>query len=287
LRVVILSNIPEVPAMLATSLRRLGHQPAATIVANRRLNAPGNASILDGNESGTEVVVVADKDSIEPTLKSFEPDLAVSWAFPWRIPAAALRVPNLGSINFHPSLLPRHRGPFPLAWTVRMGDESYGATWHRMDPEFDTGHILAQQSTPVSVEDSASEVISRLSFLGVRMLRSVLRRVTDGDPGEAQSSEDATEERVFGSDYAYIDWSSPKRSIHDQVRAWAFMEQGGPVIGPLAEIDGRLTRIIATTLRTPGVEAQRVECGDGPIWILESEPSDVLVTSVNSVGEVS
>jgi methionyl-tRNA formyltransferase len=115
----------------------------------------------------------------------------------------------------------------------------------------------------------------------------VLRRVTEGDPGEAQSSEDATEERVFGSDYAYIDWSSPKRSIHDQVRAWAFMEQGGPVIGPLAEIDGRLTRIIATTLRTPGVEAQRVECGDGPIWILESEPSDVLVTSVNSVGEVS
>jgi len=274
LRVVILSNIPEVPSMLATSLRRLGHDPVSTIVANRRLSNPEDVPLLFGDEAGTEVVIAENKDSLEPILKSLEPDLMVSWAFPWRIPAAALTVPNLGSINFHPSLLPRHRGPFPLAWTIRMGDEMFGVTWHRMDPEFDTGHILAQQSTAVSLEDTAPEVISRLSFLGVRMLRSVLRRVADGDPGEPQATEGATEERLFESDYAFIDWSLPKRSVHDQVRAWTFMEQTGAVIGPLAELDGRLTRIIATTLSQPTVEARRVDCADGPIWILESDPVD-------------
>jgi methionyl-tRNA formyltransferase len=260
--------------MLATSLRRLGHEPVATVVADRRLSNPENVALLYGHETGTEVVIATDKDSLEPILTSLEPDVMMSWAFPWRIPPTALTVPNLGSINFHPSLLPRHRGPFPLAWTIRMGDEMFGVTWHRMDPELDTGHILAQQSTPVSVEDTAPEVVARISFLGVRMLRSVLRRVAEGDPGEPQATEGATKERLFESDYAYIDWSLPKRSVHDQVRAWTFMEQTGPVVGPLAELDGRLTRIITTTLSQPTVEARRIDCEDGPIWILESERVD-------------
>ena len=48
------------------------------------------------------------------------------WGFPWKIPQAALDVPRLGSVNMHPALLPRHRGPIPLAWALRDGDPVWG-----------------------------------------------------------------------------------------------------------------------------------------------------------------
>ena len=69
--------------------------------------------------------------------------------FPWKIPADALAVPTLGWLNGHPSLLPRHRGPIPVAWAIRDGDEEIGITFHRMDAELDTGAILAQAAQPL------------------------------------------------------------------------------------------------------------------------------------------
>jgi methionyl-tRNA formyltransferase len=54
------------------------------------------------------------------------------------IPVDALDVPPLGVINTHPSLLPRYRGPNPIAWTVRNGDRELGYSIHRMDADFDT-----------------------------------------------------------------------------------------------------------------------------------------------------
>jgi hypothetical protein len=52
-------------------------------------------------------------------------------------------------VNGHPSLLPRHRGPIPVAWAIRAGDEEIGITFHRMDAELDTGPILAQRRYPL------------------------------------------------------------------------------------------------------------------------------------------
>ena len=62
-------------------------------------------------------------------------------------------MPRLGSINVHPALLPRHRGPIPLAWALREGDAAWGSTWHRMDAELDTGNMLAQATVPIEDDD--------------------------------------------------------------------------------------------------------------------------------------
>ena len=70
---------------------------------------------------------------VEPLLRASRPTWPLCWGFPWRIPQAALDVPPLGSINCHPGMLPRHRGPIPLAWAFRDGDAQFGVTWHRMD----------------------------------------------------------------------------------------------------------------------------------------------------------
>ncbi len=273
LRVLVMTAVPDVATMITHSLRRLGHEPVGVVGAHRRRPTPGLA-LLDESFKlpGVEVVVSPDKEAVDQIVKSFQPDLMLSWAFPWRIRQEALDVPSYGSINYHPSLLPRHRGANPVAWTIRMGDSHYGVTWHRMDSEYDSGPILAQRATAVHVEDTIFDVVPRLSAIGMRMLPSVLKRIADRDPGDPQPTHGATEAGPFEDDYVTIDWSKPAGSIHAQVRAWAFTPGTHSVVGPFGELDGERVRILRTTLQ-PDTKAQRVECGDGPIWILASEPS--------------
>jgi methionyl-tRNA formyltransferase len=273
-RVVIVSVSPEIADLAAATVKRLGHQPVAAVTARRKKPVPGFPSLdAVGVLQETDVIVAEDKESLEPIFRSLNPDIAVSWAFPWRIPAEALRVPTLGAINFHPSLLPRHRGPNPLAWTVRTGDDEYGLSWHRMAPEFDSGPILAQRSTPVLVEDTHDEVAPRILSYGLRMLRGVFDRVLAGESGEPQSAEGATEAPPFGDDYATVDWSQPARAVHDQVRAWTFVVGTGSAEGPFAELGGRRVKVLRTTVTEPPTGGVRVDCGDGPLWVLKTEPA--------------
>jgi methionyl-tRNA formyltransferase len=269
-RVVVLSTIPDVAAMLAATVRRLGHEPVAALGVEGAPPVAGVSRLSLTSEVGAEIVLAPHRSSVAPILRSFSPDLVLTWAFPWRIPVDALEVPTLGALNYHPSALPRHRGPNPLAWTIRAGDADYGMTWHRMTAEFDAGPILAQRTTPVLEEDAVDDAVARLTVLAVRMLKGVFARVAAGEAGEPQRAELATAAPPFGEDYATIDWSQPARAVHDQVRAWSFTPGTRSVFGPLGELEGQTVRVLRTTLRENDA-GQRVECGDGPLWVLACE----------------
>ena len=229
--------------------------------------------MTDGSApTGVDVLLVTSKHAIEPLLRAYAPDLVVCWGFPWRIPLAALQVPRLGSINCHPALLPRHRGPIPLAWAFRDGDGQYGVTWHRMDAQLDTGPVLAQATVPMEDDDfDIWNVGPRMGAVALGLLPAVLERVAAGDPGDPQSDEGATWAGHFGEDYVAVDWTQPARSIHNQVRAWQFTFGLSPVIGPIAQLDGGPVRLTRTSLVDPGGEARRMEAGDGPIWVVSWE----------------
>ena len=68
--------------------------------------------------------------------------------FSRKLPASVLRLPRLGCLNVHPSLLPAHRGPDPLFWIYHDGDETGGVTIHLMDEGFDTGPIVLRETVP-------------------------------------------------------------------------------------------------------------------------------------------
>ena len=130
---------------------------------------------------------------MEPLLRACRPDLAVCWGFPWRITLAALEVPRLGSINLHPAILPRHRGPIPISWAIRDGDRRYGVTWPRMDADLDTGGILGQATVPMDDEDFDYLAVGpRLLGAAIDLLPRVLERVAAGDPGDPQNAENVT-----------------------------------------------------------------------------------------------
>ena len=274
-RVAIVSMVQPVVERLVPVLRELGHEPVGVVTARMERDQP--PELLLGNETvpeGFDLLFAADKFRVEPLLRALEPDLMVCWGFPWKLPQAALDVARLGSINLHPGLLPRHRGPVPLAWALRDGDGRFGVTWHRMDAELDTGGILAQTSIPI--EDDDVEIVQigpKLGAAAFGLLPRVLERVAAGDAGDRQDESLATWAGHFEEDdYARVDWSWPARRIHDQVRAWNLTMGLSPVVAPVAEFDGERVRLVRTSLSDPGGDARRVECGDGPLWIVASEP---------------
>jgi methionyl-tRNA formyltransferase len=278
-RIAVITTVTPIAEVLTDALQQMGHEPVAIISARRRrpISADGGFPELGDSSApgGLDVLLARDRHSMEPLLRATRPDLALCWGFSWRIPQAALDVPRLGVVNCHPALLPRHRGPLPISWAFRDGDNQYGLTWHRMDANLDTGSILAQATIPMEDDDFDYLAIGpRMIGTALGLLPRVLERVAEGDPGDPQSDEGASWAGFFGDDYATVDWSQPRRRIHDQARAWAFSGPRGPVFGPITELDGRRVRLARTALSDPGGDAIRVEAGDGPLWAVKAEPLD-------------
>ena len=143
-----------------------------------------------------------------------------------------------------------------------------------MDAELDTGGILAQTSIPIEDDDfEITEIGPKLGAAAFALLPPVLERVAAGDPGDPQPEEGVSWAGHFEDDeYVRVDWDRPRKQVHDQVRAWSLTLGMSSIVAPLAELDGEQVRILRTSLRDPGDGARRVECADGPIWIVAHEP---------------
>jgi methionyl-tRNA formyltransferase len=254
-RVVIITSVPPVAHGYAAIVRACGHEPVAVIVPRRAV-----APVTD-YPPDLDVLFARTKRSLEPMLRTYEPDLGLCTGFPWLIPAEAISVPRLGIVNGHPSLLPRYRGPHPLGWAVRNGEPEIGMSYHLMDAEFDTGNVLAQQAIALDPEETMESLIPKLERASVELLPQVLARLAAGEGGDAQEGGDY--QHPFEAEYAVLDTAQTAAAVHRQVRAWSFVPAPA---GP--KLDGR--RIIRTSL-TEVEGAERLECADGPLWILESE----------------
>jgi methionyl-tRNA formyltransferase len=277
-RIGLISNVFPVVGPLVETLRDMGHEPVAWLMSRKPPEneppPPPWGDITDRMApKGINLLFARSKEDVAPLFRGLDLDVVLCWGFNWKLPQEALDVPRLGSVNNHPAFLPRHRGPYPLAWTFREGDTEFGATWHRMDAEYDTGPILAQSKVPLEDTDCwIEEFAPKILQNSLSMLPRVFERLEAGDPGDPQSTEGVSWAGAFEEDYAIVDWSQSAREIHNQVRAWRHLFGAGDVEGPIAEVDGERLKLLRTSLIDPGEDARSVECGDGRLWIVESEP---------------
>ena len=270
MRVVVISQVAPAVRGYTTFLRALGHEPVALLCTRERAERYGElAAMLAEAPGDLDVVIPTTRAHIAPLLRVYEPDLALCAGFPWKIPPDALSVPTHGIVNGHPSLLPRYRGPSPVSWAIRNGETEIGFTFHYMDAELDTGGILAQAPIPLGDEHSWEELEGRIVDAITGIFPHVLERVERGDPGDSQYEDEATYYSFFEPEYAWIDWSKPAAEIERQVRAWRFHSQVSGDRGALAELDGETVRILRVSLEP--VDGVARECGDGTMWIMETE----------------
>jgi methionyl-tRNA formyltransferase len=273
LRVVIVTRIPPVLAGFDAVVREAGHEPVALLTMRNVDGRYGPLAMTEelvmGAAAELDVLLPARRSTIAPLLASVQPDLVVCMGFPWKIPADALAVPSLGWLNGHPSLLPRHRGPLPVAWAIREGDAEIGITFHRMDADLDTGPILSQRSFPVGELEPPDVFFPRMAPVVGEALAEALERLAAGDEGTPQP-EGGDYESFFSEDDAWLDLSRPAEEVHRLAWAWRYGIALTGTRGALLELERRPVRVLATSLSE--VEgARRVDCADAPLWIVETE----------------
>jgi methionyl-tRNA formyltransferase len=277
-RVVIVSQVPIVAQGYADFVRALGHEPVAHVAARPRAEL---VHLPDAREFATKLLVDAPRDvdlvypatreRLASVLRSYEPDLVLCTGFPWRMSAEAIAVPRIACVNGHPSLLPRYRGPIPIAWAVRNGETEVGLTYHLMDEQFDTGAILAQDTVPLAEDDTMETLGPKLQVLSAELLPVAFERLARGEQGEPQEGGDY--QSLFDADYAFVDPAQTAQDVHTQVRAWRFAPVARGERGPIFERDGKRIRVLRTSL-TEVEGAKRLDCSDAPLWILETEPAE-------------
>lgn len=273
-RVAIITSVPVIAQNHVDAVRSLGHEPVAVIAPRRR--APGGPpmpllaeQVTDAPEE-LDVLFAASKHSLARLLRGCELDLAICAGFPWRIPAEAIEAPRLGIINGHPSLLPRYRGPFPVAWAVRNGEREIGLTYHVMDADFDTGNVLAQAPIPLADDETDESLFAKFPAIGAKLLEIAFDRLARGDRGDVQ--EGGEYYGRFEEAYRHIDPSRPAVEVDRQVRAWSFVPPGLRGDAPILERGGTRVRVLRASL-SEVAGADRLECADGPVWLVETTPS--------------
>lgn len=159
---------------------------------------------------------------LDALLLEAHPDLLVSWFWTRRFTGAQLRVPRLGAVGAHPSLLPRHRGPNPYFAAIDAGDSETGVTIHRLTEEYDEGAVLAVETLPVGSSNSW-QLARRLDRPSLRQLRSMVARIAAGErlPETSQDESQATWAPEPSGDLLRVDFEWPTERILRRVRALA------------------------------------------------------------------
>ena len=154
-------------------------------------------------------------------LASFQPELIIVAAFGFILPQEVLSLPKFGCLNVHPSLLPRHRGPSPVANALLCGDELTGVTIMLMDAGMDTGPILAQEKVGISFMNTTGSLSSKLAEVGAKLLVETLPKWLGGElKPRAQDESQATYSKLITSKDAEIDWHLSAVELWQRVRAY-------------------------------------------------------------------
>ena len=173
-------------------------------------------------------------DAIEQ-FKALEPDLAVMAFVTQIVPMEILRFPGKGTIQYHPSLLPRHRGPSSINWPIVKGEAETGLSIFWPDEGVDTGPLLLQKIVKIGPDDTLGVVYFQNLFpMGVDAMVEAVELVRqDRAPKAAQDERKATYEGWFTAKEAAIDWSKSGADIYNLIRG------SDPQPGANSTLDGQ------------------------------------------------
>jgi len=136
------------------------------------------------------------------------------------VPETLLHVPRLGTLCFHPSLLPKYRGGSAIPWQLIRGETRTGVTVFWTDAGIDTGPLLLQREATAGPDDTAGTLYYQTLFpLGVQTCVDAVGLVRGGNALRVPQDERlATYDPLLTDAHAAIDWAQPARTLHDLIR---------------------------------------------------------------------
>lgn len=213
--------VPSLRAVLESAHKVVGvvSQPDRPRGRGQQLTAtPTKAVALEHAVPVLQPEKIRDDDFID-AVSALEPDVGVVAAYGKLLPESLLRVPLLGMINVHASLLPRWRGAAPVHRAVIAGDQETGVTIMRVVKELDAGPMFSAVSRPIGPDETSPEVERSLAQLGAVLLVEVLDRMASGQATEtAQDETLVTYAPKLTKGEGAIDWTLSAARIHNLVR---------------------------------------------------------------------
>ncbi len=173
-------------------------------------------------ELGVPLVTVTSMktDNIYDTVVGMNADIGVMAFVTLIVPERVLNAPRLGTIQYHPSLLPKHRGASAINWAIINGEDKTGLTIFWPDKRLDTGPILMQKEAAIGPDDTVGSVYFNHLFPdGVDAMIESVDLVKAGTALRiVQDESRATYEGICRPENAEIDWARDSQTVYNLIR---------------------------------------------------------------------
>ncbi len=181
---------------------------------------------------------ITNNTEFKDEIKALNPDLVCVVSYGVILPKSFLKIPALGCINVHPSMLPKYRGPAPIQWAILNGDEKTGVTIMYLDEGMDSGDIITQEEVTIDSDETTGELWNRLSGIGARLLTKVVKDIDSGKIERTVQPSEFVLAPMLNKEMSKIDWKNKTTSeIKNLVRGL------NPIMGTYTFLNNKKIKI--------------------------------------------
>lgn len=284
LRIVFMGT-PQFAVPLLQALLQSEHEVVAVVTApdkpaGRGMKLSESEVKVCANENNLTVlqpVRLKDENFLQQ-LRQLNADLFVVVAFRM-LPEVVWKMPPLGTVNLHASLLPQYRGAAPINWAIMNGETETGVTTFFIQQEIDTGKIIFSDKLPIRDDETAGELYTELMTLGAATLRRTVDAIATGNfPQIPQEhiTDVKLAPKIFKDD-CRIDWNKPAGEVYNFIRGLS------PYPAAFTHIEGKVFKIFKSdkvaamepqqpgSLLTDGKTFLHIACSNGLISVNECQ----------------
>ena len=225
---IIFFGTPPFAAIILQKLIDAGTPPVAVVTApdkpagrGHHLQSPPVKELADTDPLPLLQPQKLKDEEVLKILRNYTADVFIIAAYGKILPMALLDIPPKGTINVHPSLLPRHRGPSPIQGALLAGDDTMGVTLMLTDKEMDHGPIIAYSKWQMPHNTMTySKLHERLAELGSQLLVETLPKWIAGEiTPQEQNHAEATYTKLLTKEDGHLNWKKSAEEIDRMVRA--------------------------------------------------------------------
>ena len=268
----ILQNGYEVPAVVTVPDKQKGRGLKVQFSDVKKFALENNIEVLQPKDLKDE--------SFIKSLIDLNPDLFVIIAF--RIlPNEIFKIPKLGSINLHASLLPKYRGAAPINHAIINGESISGLTTFFLDDRVDTGNIIMQKEIAIDINDTFGDVYNRMSEEGSELVIETIEQIKSNNCLlKKQENSQATKAPKIFKDFCRIDWNKDALTIHNFVRGLS------PVPAAFSISSNKIFKILKTSLTdTLSVKPPGTLIIDSKKLYISTKDKDIEVLTIQPEGK--
>jgi len=198
-------------------------------------------------EYNLEIIQPEKISDITSKISDLKPDLIITAAYGQIIPKDILNTPKFNSLNLHPSLLPKYRGPSPIQTAILNNDKTTGITIMLMDEKLDHGPIISQVKIKINNYDNYQTLEKKLSQEAATLLIKTLPQYfQDQIKPKPQEEKKASYTKILTRQDGKINWQQTAQEIEKKIRAFY------PWPGTWTELNGKRIKILKAKITNQG-----------------------------------